>query len=316
MKKDIHPEYVETQVTCTCGNTFTTRSTATVRRPPRRRLLATATRSTPASRRSSTPAAASPASRPATPRRHRPRRPRASSSFRAPAPHCAGGRRSSLVHAVRASPTGGTCVRGRRGAARRARRARDRRSPTPASTPTRRLATQAEPALRRALGDRRAPRRDWQQLGDDIEAARELAAEDESFAAEAERARQPVGRRPRSGCATCWCRATPADAKDALLEVKSGEGGEESALFAGDLLRMYTRYAERRGWSDRDPRRHRVRPRRLQVGDRRGQGQGHAGAGRGAVRPAQVRGRRAPGAAGAGHRVARGGCTPPPPACW
>jgi peptide chain release factor 1 len=38
------------------------------------------------------------------------------------------------------------------------------------------------------------------------------------------------------------------DAKDAILEIKSGEGGEESALFAGDLLRMYTRYAERRGW--------------------------------------------------------------------
>ena len=33
-----------------------------------------------------------------------------------------------------------------------------------------------------------------------------------------------------------------------LLEVKAGEGGEESALFAGDLLRMYLRYAERRGW--------------------------------------------------------------------
>ena len=29
MKKDVHPEYVETQVTCTCGNTFTTRSTKT-----------------------------------------------------------------------------------------------------------------------------------------------------------------------------------------------------------------------------------------------------------------------------------------------
>ena len=29
MKRDIHPDYVETQVTCTCGNTFTTRSTAT-----------------------------------------------------------------------------------------------------------------------------------------------------------------------------------------------------------------------------------------------------------------------------------------------
>ena len=32
------------------------------------------------------------------------------------------------------------------------------------------------------------------------------------------------------------------------MEVKSGEGGEESALFAGDLVRMYLRYAERRGW--------------------------------------------------------------------
>jgi len=41
----------------------------------------------------------------------------------------------------------------------------------------------------------------------------------------------------------------PVDDKDALLEIKSGEGGEESALFAGDLLRMYTRYAETRGWS-------------------------------------------------------------------
>ena len=33
-----------------------------------------------------------------------------------------------------------------------------------------------------------------------------------------------------------------------ILEVKAGEGGEESALFAGDLLRMYLRYAERQGW--------------------------------------------------------------------
>ena len=41
----------------------------------------------------------------------------------------------------------------------------------------------------------------------------------------------------------------PNDSKDVLLEVKAGEGGEESALFAGDLLRMYTRYAEHRGWS-------------------------------------------------------------------
>ena len=40
----------------------------------------------------------------------------------------------------------------------------------------------------------------------------------------------------------------PDDDRDVILEVKAGEGGEESALFAGDLLRMYLRFAERRGW--------------------------------------------------------------------
>src|ERR671932_1941616 len=40
----------------------------------------------------------------------------------------------------------------------------------------------------------------------------------------------------------------PDDDRDVILEVKAGEGGEESALFAGDLLRMYLRYAERQGW--------------------------------------------------------------------
>jgi peptide chain release factor 1 len=40
----------------------------------------------------------------------------------------------------------------------------------------------------------------------------------------------------------------PNDDRDTILEVKAGEGGDESALFAGDLLRMYQRYAERRGW--------------------------------------------------------------------
>lgn len=40
----------------------------------------------------------------------------------------------------------------------------------------------------------------------------------------------------------------PNDAKNVLLEIRSGTGGEEAALFAGDLFRMYMRYAERRGW--------------------------------------------------------------------
>ena len=40
----------------------------------------------------------------------------------------------------------------------------------------------------------------------------------------------------------------PEDAKDVILEVRAGTGGEEAALFAADLARMYTRYAERKGW--------------------------------------------------------------------
>lgn len=40
----------------------------------------------------------------------------------------------------------------------------------------------------------------------------------------------------------------PNDEKDVIVEIKAGEGGEESALFAGDLYRMYLKYAERRGW--------------------------------------------------------------------
>jgi peptide chain release factor 1 len=89
--------------------------------------------------------------------------------------------------------------------------------------------------------------RDLQRLDDDLEAARELAHEDASFAEEAEAltvSRHTAEERLRR-------LLVPRDAgddKDAILEVKSGEGGEESALFAGDLLRMYTRYAEARGW--------------------------------------------------------------------
>ncbi|MFC7493717.1 MULTISPECIES: peptide chain release factor 1 [unclassified Nocardioides] len=89
--------------------------------------------------------------------------------------------------------------------------------------------------------------REWQQLGDDIGAAQELASEDPAFAEEAETL---AGRRTdaEERLRRLLVPRDPADDKDAILEVKSGEGGEESALFAGDLLRMYSRYAEARGW--------------------------------------------------------------------
>ena len=88
---------------------------------------------------------------------------------------------------------------------------------------------------------------DWVRAGDDLRTARELGAEDATFRAEAAtfEARQDdladelrILLLPRD----------PNDDKDVILEVKAGEGGEESALFAGDLLRMYLRFAERHGW--------------------------------------------------------------------
>jgi peptide chain release factor 1 len=89
--------------------------------------------------------------------------------------------------------------------------------------------------------------RDWQAVGDDLGAARELASEDAAFVDEVE-VLLPRLHAAEERLRRLLVPRDEADDKDVLLEVKSGEGGEESALFAGDLLRMYTRYAEARGW--------------------------------------------------------------------
>ncbi len=81
----------------------------------------------------------------------------------------------------------------------------------------------------------------------DVAAARELAEEDESFSAELPALESTVGE-ARHRLRTLLLPRDPDDDRDVILEVKAGEGGEESALFAGDLLRMYLRHAERRGW--------------------------------------------------------------------
>lgn len=81
----------------------------------------------------------------------------------------------------------------------------------------------------------------------DLQAARELAVDDVSFAAEADELAAHVTEL-ESQLLDMLAPRDPHDADDIVLEVKSGEGGEESALFAADLARMYTRYAERRGW--------------------------------------------------------------------
>ena len=84
----------------------------------------------------------------------------------------------------------------------------------------------------------------------------------------------------------------------AILEVRAGTGGDEAALFAGDLFRMYQRYAAAHGW--------RVEVESVSEGDAGGYKEIIASIdGRRGVRPAEVRERRAPGAARARHRDAR-----------
>ena len=88
----------------------------------------------------------------------------------------------------------------------------------------------------------------WVRLAGDHAAALELAADEPAFRAEAEAVaeqREQIAERLRS----LLVPRDPLDGNDVLMEIKAGEGGAESALFAGDLLRMYARYAERRGWS-------------------------------------------------------------------
>lgn len=88
----------------------------------------------------------------------------------------------------------------------------------------------------------------YRQIRDDLEAAQEFASEDESFAQEAQRLEADLPEAAEKLC-TALIPRDPDDARDTIMEIKAGAGGEEAALFAGDLLRMYTRYAEKRGWS-------------------------------------------------------------------
>ena len=115
-------------------------------------------------------------------------------------------------------------------------------------------AIHADQGQARALGKRYAELgpivsayREWRQVGDDLGAARELSADDASFKAEipALESRQAE---LEEQLRLLLLPKDPNDDKDVIVEVKAGEGGDESALFAGDLLRMYLRFAERQGW--------------------------------------------------------------------
>ena len=115
-------------------------------------------------------------------------------------------------------------------------------------------AVHADQSAARDLGKRYAELGPVVETARELESARadrvaalELAAEDAGFAEEA----QALGTRIEQlehRLEELLLPRDPNEGKDVIVEVKAGEGGEESALFAGDLLRMYLRYAERQGW--------------------------------------------------------------------
>ena len=102
----------------------------------------------------------------------------------------------------------------------------------------------------RGLEPAHALAREWRRTSDDAAGARELLAEDgddpelrELLHSSEERLREL-----EEEIRLAMVESDPNDEKDVIVEIRPGTGGEEAGLFAGDLFRMLTRYAERRGF--------------------------------------------------------------------
>jgi len=118
--------------------------------------------------------------------------------------------------------------------------------------------TARDPAKLKALGKESArlepivrSGRRYLKLASDLAAARELAsgaeAELSTLAREEVGELEPQVTALEAELADLLTPRDPLDDRDAIVEIRAGTGGDEAALFAADLLRMYTRYAERRG---------------------------------------------------------------------
>jgi peptide chain release factor 1 len=81
----------------------------------------------------------------------------------------------------------------------------------------------------------------------DLDAAKDMAKEDESFADEIPAMEEKLHEATEK-LRRLLIPRDPDDGRDVIMEIKAGEGGAESALFAADLLRMYIQYANGKGW--------------------------------------------------------------------
>jgi peptide chain release factor 1 len=92
--------------------------------------------------------------------------------------------------------------------------------------------------------------RRFEQRERDLQSARELLADPEmgELACEELASAEADTQRLHQELQAALLPRDPDDVRNAFLEIRAGTGGDESALFAGDLVRMYLRYAERKGW--------------------------------------------------------------------
>jgi peptide chain release factor 1 len=101
------------------------------------------------------------------------------------------------------------------------------------------------------LRDARALATEYRRLKDDLEGAREMLAEDgddselKTLVADAPAQLEELAEKIRMA----MVERDPNDDKNVIVEVRAGAGGDEAALFAGDLYKMLSRYAERRGYT-------------------------------------------------------------------
>ncbi|HEY6416367.1 MAG TPA: PCRF domain-containing protein, partial [Acidimicrobiales bacterium] len=94
--------------------------------------------------------------------------------------------------------------------------------------------------------------RAWRAAGEDLETARQLLREEHTADGKALLADEITDAQRRQAVLEARLRRAlvpkdPNDDKDVIVEVRAGTGGNEAALFAGDLYRMYTRWAEQHG---------------------------------------------------------------------
>jgi peptide chain release factor 1 len=102
----------------------------------------------------------------------------------------------------------------------------------------------------RELQPAQALAREWRTLRDDLEGARELLAEDGDDPELRKLAEEVPARlvELEEEIRLAMVERDPNDAKNVLVEIRAGTGGDEAALFAGDLFKMLNRYAEERGF--------------------------------------------------------------------